>query len=669
MNALVLSREPHKTTLEEFLLALHDRWQASPRHTMAGSAQWSDAPLMDMVADGLWPILLRSGEKLGRRVASPSAVQEVAQLVDRVLRGGLLLRYPSMEAAARAFWFSVVEPAFSASAPLIGKKAFAPAKLWQVLATTFFADLMRSAQATADRVELLIQDERRQPYLYPDHPSQLRVFAFDRISSIQSCAQYLRLTQDPRMVAVASERALRDLLADATHLRSLASLLRRLPIQVRLLPRVLSTTAIHPSIEETWMNTQVLLAGAGGPVAAETITADLFVRGMNAVRSKDPGTMLHAFLHRLSLRGLTMSAEETALMTRLVTQRIQRFRDMRWSGKIGQELVDEGTYFLDIDIAKIDIGRADAMRLISHSSESEPLRTRYGDAKTMHKIAAALPWQDLHAEQIVDIIHEEKVVGPALMRGLRKTNPEHLQLAVQRMLSDDAMDRDVVAEIYAQGISEPGALEYRLFLHVLPDDVVLKHLAFAFDLTTWRSKGFLAAFISRMETIPTAARRAALRRPALRASIQSALTESIFATGVGFDPNERRPIEELALNRIFGEALWQRFVFAEEIHYRRYLYSGSGDPEERERMYPAWTDLWDRSRFAHRSWKYIAAHVAMDAVKVKDLLTNLTEEDVLRWYAEGHADGAEIVSAYLADRRKYYAAWKVRVPKTASRPR
>jgi len=665
----LIVRSKTETVFEDFLVKLHERRRAVPTRTMVGSAQWGDAPLMTMVADGLWPVVLHAAEKLDVSLTNSKAIEDVAERVDRVFRAGLLMRYASVEAAALAFWQEVVEPVFREARSAVGKGAVAPAMLWQVKAATFFAGPMRTATEARQKAERLIAPVVRQPFYDPRQVPYLRVVDEARTESVRTLCRHLRLEAEIHTeyvsknsdygpaVPIPGQLALRSLVTYATYLRGDAELLRRMPIRSKNLPPIDTMMMPSVSIEKEWLRTQVLLAAARAKVDVEYLHADSFVTGMRVVRSTDPARSIERVIQRMEKRGLELSASERQRLSSLVSERVFEIRDHEWDG--GAELLNQQWVFLDIPIETLNIDALEALDMALDTGKKVHLlmsvgADRYGWENVQQKVADDIVWHQLTDDQIVRLLAAKVLTGAALFSGLSKVPAERLLPIIHRYL-DSTKDAEFVSTIFEGGVVAPDEDLLHTFFDVLPTNMFLDGLPVLFATMNRMKPSDFARFIEKLQDAPEQDRRRALENPICREAQRAFLADNVFVHTLGKSELEITRDEKI-LRDIYGDDLWTRFVLSEDILYRKSLYFGQCDDEEREQMFPNWVDRGDPSKLTG-TWHAHLLRFDLPLPEITKLLKKYSEEEMLRWAAEGFPKPKAFIREYLKDRETYYRSW------------
>lgn len=112
VSALVLlPREADKKVAPRFTSAplaalFHTVYEASAGNiqtTELGQAEWQELPVEELLTEGLWPVIVRVGEKMGiTTLTSPRDIlTTVIPVAHRLISQGLLLRYATVEEAAK----------------------------------------------------------------------------------------------------------------------------------------------------------------------------------------------------------------------------------------------------------------------------------------------------------------------------------------------------------------------------------------------------------------------------------------------------------------------------------------------------------------------------------------------------------------------------------------
>ncbi len=167
VSALVLlPREADKKVAPRFtgapLAALfHTVYEASAGNiqtTELGQAEWQELPVEELLTEGLWPVIVRVGEKMGiTTLTSPRDIlTTVIPVAHRLISQGLLLRYATVEEAAKDLLNALRQSHAAASM----YKTRTPLMEVAGSVSMFFGGLIKLTQET--RKEILQAKERIQ---------------------------------------------------------------------------------------------------------------------------------------------------------------------------------------------------------------------------------------------------------------------------------------------------------------------------------------------------------------------------------------------------------------------------------------------------------------------------------------------------------------------------
>ena len=306
-----------RTPFEAFMEQLATRY-GDRRSGVGGVGEWVDFPYEEVVADGLWLVLLKAAEQLKVKPTTAHAVMEqVAPHVNRVLNGGFPLCYPTMDQAVEGFEQKVVAVANQAAAT-----TRSPSDAWAVPCAKFFAEILASAKrASITMIELARSIKSL---------NTLRTKAGESVSLTDAPGGTRTLLEQASRLdirATNQERWAHD--APAAIGRAHA-ILRRIKL-LRELPYDLSNVAdgAYPAlgyIDSSWLLTQVLLAISRAPLDREYLDWKGYTKAISVLSRTPDAEALDLLEQRLLQRKPTLSRLVLALVRGSVTPHFSMMR-------------------------------------------------------------------------------------------------------------------------------------------------------------------------------------------------------------------------------------------------------------------------------------------------------------------------------------------------------
>jgi hypothetical protein len=442
------------------------------REVRAGGVLWSEWPLEDMLADGMWPLVVAAARKIGVSLDNWKDVEEVLPRVDRVIEIGLRVGYPDADAAADAFVRGVIEPLETAIFTLglrpgtaqrpeswkmlrAGNEALlredvrrahvrpvdARGALWQTPVYQFLAEIVKTAREYGERVQVRAAEVRSlllvEAHGCIDDPMFVR--------ELTSLAEFATLECDAPM-----RDDQRDMLAsslvwlDAREARARG--LRALPMDLGLLADLRRRNAdaeddgmFVPPYEEgvdgygvTWLRTQLLLRAAG--------------RGGQELGAADFARCMRAFL----------AADHAALVQDLVGSLRLTAADARVVGAIAHEVASGMAERDDPRLGPDDFGAVwmeftlDAVHIDQDELRSE--LSSVGGSGLAQALSGKLEWSGVRAATFVALVDRGDMDEDALTEGLLSMPPDEAIAAAPAFLEAYGADARWTRRLFDGGV-------------------------------------------------------------------------------------------------------------------------------------------------------------------------------------------------------------------------
>lgn len=583
---------------------------------MAGAAIWSAFPIEQAVVDGVWPVMLKAAQKADARLYTEMQVEAFAPAIDRLLSAGIMLVYEEPEEAAAAFVREAVDP--SLREIRAGDVSTRP---WMKPATRFFARLVRTALeygAGMDAMFRRFEEEKR----IIDHP----VFDTYLDTSIVYTPGTIGFAADPRgNVSFATLRHDREMLV-----RKMAELaaFRKIPLLKREIPK--DAYAQTVSLEEGWMNTQLLRA-AGGLPDADFLESHEYPKCRKAFGRRGTDDLIRLVIERIERRGAHLTPADRDALRGVAFERCR---------------------YLSSWPAHLDTGSARCLSLlvtsrIAHMTPVEALETAMGeetltDRKLLDrsKVARNVPWKTLAPAEFSRILAARFLTRDEIIAGLRKAPKKRRQELVEALLRSDLADAALSALLARDGFVKIDAAFIAEFPHLVPSESVLEHLPMLLDhLDLDRRVGF----VLRMED--AAAKdlfsRTDLRRRLFEEFILEVVT-GIFVSDATY----------AALREKIGAANWVRFVLASEVTIREDAYAevAEGKHDPKDPLLPRWERLLDEPSVEA---DILCRKLALPRETVVTLAKR-PEEDFLGWLLEADEGRDDRLRTFVEIRDRYY---------------
>lgn len=299
---------PKGSPLQRFISVLRRRFH-DLGSSVAENTHWTELPVENMLADGMWPIILKAGERLNVAPNTQTAVQSIANRAGFLINAGLILDFENMNDAVHA-WERTVMPDVEER---LRNDALSPASVWQTPVATFLAERIRHALETGARTRTLVErraqenaclSSRNLDFIYVPGYRMESVMPGYRMESV--CL--LRWDTDESLLADAPWDTLAQLEKNLQSDLKKIALLRKLPINLRELEQEAELQDLM-TIESCWFRTMVLKAACQGPHNAY-LTQKEYLRALEKLPRLDNDTLVARVLSRIDRTGARLSNSE-----------------------------------------------------------------------------------------------------------------------------------------------------------------------------------------------------------------------------------------------------------------------------------------------------------------------------------------------------------------------
>jgi len=609
--------------------------------SLSGGAIWGDLPVTDIVADGLWPVLMRAAEKMRRELSTDADVSEVAECVDRLLSAGLLLSFPTIDAAATAFWDVVIRPSMREGLQYGSMDAPTPASVvWQKHCAQFFARVLKAASDCRESIRnSLEQWESRLPEEWNE---KISLCDYGDVSRPLDVARYLSFDVVPQ-TAQRPETVLSGIRTCAQRAQRLAdelAVLRRLPAVLSRISR--DARAGGQTITETWVGTQILLDAISAPPNAEELSFPEWEKAMTRLRNMPVKRVVERFVVRMGRRGRRFNERECDILARIVTEQWTRLCSIT---EISADVLLGRAFVVFSADSQVKLSEYMATGLLEgiviSKDDGSCARGEAFKSAAMRQVQ----WEQLRWESVELILKAGTVRGLDLAKGISRLPKELRQRAIRFCASSEMVEEDtsVFVELIRLGAFVPDAAFVSEHWRLLPIETVeaTLPLLLADDHQVEiprTTEIFLSLPQNRCRLFFTNPK----HRPAAYTFVLRVLESGEISRGTF-----------VALRERLGTEIWTRFVLAIEIHDREDIYRAKKILGHPGATLPPWegrAESMDGSLWSTDLRKELG--ISQKALCA--LLRKYTEEDMLRWVCAGEKNEKKRIAAYLANRTRYY---------------
>jgi hypothetical protein len=460
---------PESSRFQSFFERVSDRLVA--RETRVGGVVWSEWPLEDMLADGMWPLVVAAARKIGVSLDNWKDVEEVLPRVDRVIEIGLRVGYPDADAAADAFVRDVIDPLETAIFTLglrpgtvqrpeswkmlrAGNEALlredirraqvrpvdARGALWQTPVYQFLADLVKTTREYGERVQQRAAEVGSlvlvESHGCIDDPMLVReLTALAEFATLECGAAPLQKQRDMLVSALGS----------LDRLARRARAFRALPMDLRLLEDLRrrneeadedSAFAMHDGeggdgFAITWLRTQLLLRAGG--LRGQELHAGDFASCMRAFLLGSHAPLVDALVGTFGL-----SEPHTEVIRAVLTEMAADMAD-RSDARLTAE--DLPAYWMEIRPDQVHVDADELRREMAHSQ-----------GIGAHVFPGKIDWEAVHADTFVGMVAHGALDEEQLLEGLLAMPLDEAIAAAPAFLDAYGADARWTRRLFAGGV-------------------------------------------------------------------------------------------------------------------------------------------------------------------------------------------------------------------------
>ncbi len=407
--------------------------------SMSGAAEWGEVPIETLIAQGLWPIMMRIASKLDMELSVENDVlNKIAPKTEFLINIGLILRYCSYEEAAKSFRNMLSNMNISATAEDVNSFA----SIFQSTVATFFADILKNLQ----KIRQILGQEAKALQNQNQVASKIIFIPID--SEFMGIMPLMGLTRFYQMMDYDYRlNHLEEL--DIKYLRQLndACMIYREALKAaRLLPISMKDfSKLDLKVRENydpyiiikhWLRSAILLSAVNAPIDQGSIgSEDLLFMLINAQGLEDQ-ELINRTLARFANRGSkqkTWPVIQAYFIENWIREEIQFIRNNDLEKIMNQILVHYDFSKPIFEVKKISPKTA---LIYATSMSSELKKIIHEDKRSEEAIAKALPWSKIELKTFISILSSRNLSAKNLAIGITKLNKKIQSKAVTAWISE-----------------------------------------------------------------------------------------------------------------------------------------------------------------------------------------------------------------------------------------
>jgi len=638
-----------------------------------------NAPIEEMIAAGMWVVMLSAGKKLGINVATEAQIEDVSSRVDRVINVGLRRKYgKNMFKAARAFEKEVLRTVERAC-----KLGFRPGmnvspttwrhfangnveamrrelngqpvtqtgtllSLVQIPAALFLMELMREAEELKGQLNRLATK-----VVNNDHVSKYvaltGIHSLDNTDIMVSILS-LEVTGD-RLIQTTVD----DILTESNRLQEALTEQRHLKVLPFRPQDYQDVDGVV--IKESWLNTQIYLAAGNVPDGQIFSAKKHWVTCATALNSLPTEEVARRFMARMKVRGLNCDKETHEWLTAYVIKQIKPLQ-----GAKDSLVLDTGkarTLIIDVEPENLHVEEDDALKAATGAESqveySQNHQSKANDARLMKAINAAINWEEIDVEQIERMLTAETLDIEYIAKGICLMGEKHRAEAVNLLLQNPEMTAKAAETLFEQQVIELTPAIANQLRHLV------SKTRYAEALNNWllalsqpgqdekAEKILIRGVITALCYVGSKTAKQVVQDITYR---QTVVEKLVYSTAIqaARDDVGIPLVEAQAFTSLLGKDR-TKFVLAREVINRVDSYQAKNSAElDRTGYSPPWAEINtpDFGCFAQHALE------KFEPETVQRFLKKHPEDEVFRWLYEADPKVAQKLKGYQKLRERYY---------------
>lgn len=662
-------RQDEPTPFQVFMACLMRR-RPEVVTTMAGSAEWGGMPVEEIVAHGLWAVMLRVAETKGLQMGTERQVRdEVAPRVNRLVNAGLAIAYDSPEEAADTFMRNMRAAVADAIRNVTEEQPLSFQETVQLSAAQFFAGLIKSARTFLNEAGELLENIQTSNTIdafgSPIDGSVNYVDADDGINSASALIDLigaeidLRITERHgfpvdvsdvantyeglRSVVPTLKRRWRDLL-----------LLRRVPLRLARMPKEAKLTFAY--VENEWVRTQIALAAIDAP-DRDYLAAGEYEIAIRAAKEFGEERVLRKFTERMRTRGVRPDSDQDRLLAKLALKQVQYV--LNASAQIDENVGN--SFFAVIDLESLRLNHQEAYELAIGARKLPGLEKTDHVTAVSKILASSLNWRRINLHKFRQLLVEGSIDERRLLKGIAQMPDADrlpaLQLAIERF----NLDGSLLGLVLDNGAIEPTVQLAQMYLEYAPPATKPKLIArIAKELLDGSLDDEIRVqdinrLILSFLYLPSDAAASLFMEPELRPAFQRLVLTALFDP---YDSAEYGLSEKEVAYWIdhVGRTTFHKYILCGEMLFRAGAYAGKFNPTKDVELASVCLVPWEKMAAAKPPHVIIrlADTLRASQVQVRRIVADNPEDDIVAWYYQSDKQAAKRLVDYRKARTAYY---------------
>jgi len=637
--------------------------------TNGGAVEWTGFPILTLIAQGLWPVMMKIAEKQDAHLGTETDVlMQIAPKAEQMLNIGIMLCYGNAENAAREFMRYIIESLHGENS-----KPQSLAAIVQKPVAKFFASMLKTIIPTREKLLSEVGKLKQ-----ANHISSLYTYVseYKNKAGLPSIDALYDLGKNMDGRTRFEEGFIFNfqnlcLIGDALMAHGMAiRVAKKLPVRSSDIGDQEMMGRIDKiNIENEWLVTQMILAATDAPIDSGSVGTEAYLRAVTKCQRLSDDEIITKTLARFEKRGVIFSAwtaEEMYWLETVIHNHAALIRKMNPTG-----IHDSVITHYNFDTAVTEKAAMSNEQVLALAKAGEPLRSKFqADPKAIAEISTSLDWTQVMIEDLYEIVLAAILPPVEIAKGMLKM-PKYGP-ALGETWRDACNELNAIRQIdYATPATIEILMKHGLLKPKQEPSVKVTYRENPSVIPPSEKADYLKQFLKELEKNEG-------DTTASVTHVMQIVTEDITFSRNFFSRVDVREISHAFFSKVLasessrklfgisntdfevfqthvGKKQWLKFVLSGEINFRLDVYSRikeDGTYASIDGPMPPWQKLEEYEAEYNRP----SRSCALKPSEITHLLKTpeFSEESIFRWYYEADPKLETNLKKYLKARDRYY---------------
>jgi hypothetical protein len=433
---------------------------------------WSTVPLERIIAEGLWPVLLRLAQKHQWPIATTQQAEQVASRLDQWLDAALIVAHGTSKNAARVFQQEVLH-GITRHSMSVSETAVVLPETWIRPVAQFFAEALKKYSAFYEEIRAYEHE------LFTNSPETHLISTSHVFTSINNLHKIDPLGQAQVLGGRVRNDRVTGFIPPTWYTQRLTRLhkdVRRAVAWCRALGELPSKIEdkhygnMNP--RELWLKAQVCLALVDAPTHQNAVEPEQYLESLTALKSMSNEEAIDRLMRRLAQRG----HRPTAVARRLIHIAIDawltqeaRLRSLELTPWLEDDLLIQFhvSHWRNMDIDRLD-----------RVTRNSIIDRRIGSSQELEGIALGMNWAEMSYRRFREIVTDRDIPWTSLATHLPLL-PENIRKRAADLVEDTLMKEEDDHPVAIQALFRVPHITlsvafFQRFVEMIPEDQLIR---------------------------------------------------------------------------------------------------------------------------------------------------------------------------------------------------